>query len=182
MESYERKRRPITLADFLQLITEEEDELQILNCYQTFRVGRPPLLDLDDLEDGNCVPPTMPPPMDDDDDRESDPDEKEYISDEVLNENDLITDPFFYQENIPEIEVQIYNPRLFEHSDWPVDPPSFPMPPEVHLDPPPIVDDNKPCRQAPADAPVIQDIPSLLTPVRSKVGQNSGSRVPDHQE
>ena len=120
--------------------------------------------------------------MDDDDDQESDPDEKEYISDEVLNENDLITDPFFYQENIPEIEVQIYNPRLFEPSDWLVDPPSFPMPPEVHPDPPPIVDDNKPCRQAPADAPVTQDIPSLVTPVRSKVGQNSGSRVPDHQE
>ena len=41
----------------------------------------------------------MPPPMDDDDqdsDSESDPDEEEYFSDEVLNENDFITDPYFY--------------------------------------------------------------------------------------
>ena len=47
----------------------------------------------------------MPLPMDDDDykdsDLESEPGEEEYISDEVLNENDFITDPFFYEENIP---------------------------------------------------------------------------------
>lgn len=47
----------------------------------------------------------MPPPMADDDDQESDPDEEECLSDEVLNENYFITDPFFYQENILEIEI-----------------------------------------------------------------------------
>ena len=67
----------------------------------------------------------MQPPMDDDDqdsDPESDPDEEEYSSAEVLNENDFIIDTYFYQENIQEIEVQIYNPRLSELSEWPVDP------------------------------------------------------------
>ena len=42
--------------------------------------------------DGECVPPTMLQPMDDDDqdnDLESDPDEEEYLSNEVLNENDF---------------------------------------------------------------------------------------------
>ena len=93
----------------------------------------------------------MPPPMDDDDqdsDLESDLDEEEFLSDEVLNENNFITDPYFYQENIREIEVQIYNPRLSEPGDWSVDPPSFPMPPEVHLDPLLIIDDNETRRQA----------------------------------
>lgn len=65
----------------------------------------------------------MPSPMDEDDDyegsdQESDPDEEEYLLDEVLNENDFTTDPLFYQENIPEIEVQIYSPRLLEPNDW----------------------------------------------------------------
>ena len=88
----------------------------------------------------------MPPPLDDDDqdnDPESDPDEEEYLSDEVFIENDFITDPYFYQENIPKIEVQIYKPRLLEPGGWPVDPPSFPIPPEVHPVPLPIIDDNE---------------------------------------
>ena len=111
----------------------------------------------------------MPPPMEDDDyqdsDLESDPDEEEYLSDEVLNENDFITNHFFYQVNIPEIEVQIYNPRLPEPGDWPIDPPSVPMPPEILPDPLPIVDDNKPRRQAPTNAPTAQDTSSLPIPV-----------------
>ena len=62
----------------------------------------------------------MPQPMDDDDlesDPESDPDEEEYISNEVLNENDLIANPYFYQENIQKIDFQIYNPRLSKLGD-----------------------------------------------------------------
>ena len=102
-------------------------------------------------------PPTMPPPMDDDDqdsDLESNPDEKEYLSYEVLNENDFIIDPYFYQEHIQEIQVQIYNPRHPEPGDWQMDPPSFPMPPKFHPDPLPNIDGNEPCRQASVKAPM----------------------------
>ena len=60
------------------------------------------------------------PPMDNDDqdnDPESNPDEKEYLSYEILNENDFITDPCFYQEIIPKIKAWVYNPRLPEPGD-----------------------------------------------------------------
>ncbi|XXG42198.1 hypothetical protein AAC387_Pa01g2530 [Persea americana] len=120
----------------------------------------------------------MPPPMEDDDQdnhRELDFDEEEYLSDEVLNENDFITDPFFYQENVLEIEVQIYNPRLPEPGDWPADPP-FPMPPEIHPDPLPIIDDSEPRRQAPTNALTAQDTSSLSIPVGLKDGQDSSSK------
>lgn len=120
MESSEPMRKPITLAHFPLPITEEEDELQVSNCNHISEIGHPPPSDLDDSDDDDWVPPTMSPPMDSDyqdNDRELEPDEKEYLSNEVLNENDYITDPFFYLEIIPEIEVQIYNPRLPEPSD-----------------------------------------------------------------
>ena len=93
-------------------------------------MGRPPLLDSKDSDD-DWVPPIMPLTIDydyQDSDQESDPDEQEYLSYEILNENNFITDPFFYQENIPEMEVQIYKPRLFEPGEWLVDLPSFPLP------------------------------------------------------
>ncbi|XXG47263.1 hypothetical protein AAC387_Pa02g1935 [Persea americana] len=131
VESPEPMRKPITLADFLLPLTEEEDELQISSCNRISRLGHSSPSYLED-SDGEWVPPTMPPLMDDDDqdsDPESDPDEEKYLSSEILNENDFITDPYFCQENIPEIEGKIYNPRIFEPSDWLVDPPSFPMPP-----------------------------------------------------
>ena len=96
-------KKPITPADFLLPITEEEDGLQISNCNQISRVGLPPFPDSEDSND-KFGPLTMPPPMEDDDyqdsDRESNPDEKDYLSDEMLNENGFIIDPFFYRENI----------------------------------------------------------------------------------
>ena len=64
-KSSEPMRKPITLTNFLLSITEEEDELQILNCNQISRVGRPPFSDLEDSND-DWAPLTMPPPMDDD--------------------------------------------------------------------------------------------------------------------
>ena len=111
-----------------------------------------------------------------DSDQELDPDEEEYLLDEILNENIFITDPFFYWENILEIEVEIYNPRLPEPSDWPVDPHSFPLPPKTHPDPLPFVDDNEPRRQALANTPIAQDTSSPPILVGSKDGQNSGSK------
>ena len=144
-ESSKLMRRPITLADFLLPLSEEEDELQISNCIRIYRSGHYSPSHSED-SNGEWVPPTMPPPMDDDDhenDPESDLDEEEYLSDRVLNENDFITDPYFYQEIISEIEVWIYNPRLPEPGDWSVDPPSFPLLPKVHPDPLPIIDENE---------------------------------------
>ena len=80
-------RKPITLEDFLLPFTKEEDELQSSNCNQISRVGPPLPLDSEDSEDENLVPPTMPPLMDDNDfqdsDRESDPDEEDYLSNEI---------------------------------------------------------------------------------------------------
>ncbi|XXG82451.1 hypothetical protein AAC387_Pa10g0398 [Persea americana] len=116
--------------------------------------------------------------MDDDDqgdDPESDPDEEEYLSDEVLNENDFISDPYFYQEIIPEIEVRVYNPRLPEPDNWPVDLPSFPMPLEIHPDPLPIIDDNEFCHQASIKAFVVQDASSSSMQDRLENGQEGGS-------
>ena len=116
----------------------------------------------------------MPPPLDEDDqdnDPESDPDEEEYLSDEVLNENDFIIDPYFYQKVISEIEVRIYNPRLPKPGDWPVDPPSFPMPPKVHPNPLPIIDDNEPHHQASVKAFTVQDTSSSLMPIQLKDNQ-----------
>ena len=121
----------------------------------------------------------MLPPMDDDDqdnDLESDPDEEQYLSDEVLNENDFITDPYFSQENFPKKEVQIYNPRLPELGDWPVDPPSFPMPPKVHQDPLLIMNDNDPHCQASVKAFMAQDTSSSSMPVKLKDSQGGNSK------
>ena len=89
--------KPITLADFLLPFTNEEDELQNSNWNRLSRLERFSLSDSED-SDGKWVPPTMPPPMDDDDqdsDPKSNPDEDEYLSNEVLNENDFIIDPYF---------------------------------------------------------------------------------------
>ena len=97
---------------------------------------------------------------DQDSDPKLDPDEEEYLSDEVLNQNDFITDPYWYQENVPEIEVKIYNPRLPKPGDWPVDPPSFSIPPEVHPDPLLTINDNEPRRQASVKAFTAQDTSS----------------------
>ena len=151
VESSKSMRKPITLPDFLLLVIEEEDELQLSNYNQVSRVGRASLSDSDDSKYGDWIPPLMPPPMDGDDDyqgsdQESDLDEEEYVSDEVLDGNYFIIDSFFYQENIPEREVQIYNPRLLEPGDWPIDPPLFPLPLEIHPDPLPTMDDSEPCR------------------------------------
>eukprot|EP00268_Persea_americana_P011078 TRINITY_DN14606_c0_g2_i1.p2 TRINITY_DN14606_c0_g2~~TRINITY_DN14606_c0_g2_i1.p2 ORF type:complete len:284 (+),score=65.01 TRINITY_DN14606_c0_g2_i1:3752-4603(+) len=131
-----------------------------------------------DSEDSNgeWVPPTMPPPMDDDDNHDNDlkldPDEEDYLSDEELNENGFITNPFFYQENIPDIEIQIYNPKLPKPGDWPVDHPSFHVPPEIHPDPLSIIDDNEPRRQA----PTAKDTSSSSIPVGLKDGQDGSSK------
>ncbi|XXG41745.1 hypothetical protein AAC387_Pa01g2147 [Persea americana] len=177
-ESPEPMRKPITFANFLLPLTKKEYELQISSCNRISRL-RPSSPSYSEDSDGEWVSPTMPPPIDDDDqgsDPELDLDEEKYLSDEVLHENDFITDPYFYQENIPEIEVQIYNPRLPEPSDWPVDPPSFPMPPEVHPDPLLIIDDNEPCRQVSMKALMAQDIFSSLIPVRLKDSQGGSPK------
>ncbi|XXG62972.1 hypothetical protein AAC387_Pa05g1254 [Persea americana] len=124
----------------------------------------------------------MPPPMDDDDqdnDPESDSNEEEYLSDEVLNENNFIIDPYFYQEIIPEIKVWIYNPRLPEPGDWPVDHPSFTMPLEVHPDPLPIRDDNMPRRQASIKAFMAQDTSSSSMLVGLEDSQGGSSKKED---
>ena len=94
-KSFKLMRKPITLADFLLPLSEEKDELQILNCNRISRLG---LLSPSHLEDSDdeWIPPTMSPPMDDDDqgdDSKLDPNEEEYLSYEILNENDFITDP-----------------------------------------------------------------------------------------
>lgn len=39
-EPYESMRKPITLADFLPLINEDEEEPQAPSCNQVSRVGR----------------------------------------------------------------------------------------------------------------------------------------------
>lgn len=139
-------RKLIALVDFLFPLTNEEDELQISNCNWISKLKCSPPSDSEDLN-GEWVPPTMLPPMDDDDYQDNGPkldlDEEDYLSDEVLSENDFIIDPFFYQENILDIEVQIYNPRLLEPGGWLVNPPSFPVPSEIHPDPLPILDDDE---------------------------------------
>ena len=93
-----------------------------------------------------------------------------------MNENDFITDPYFFQENITDIEVQNYNPRLPEPGDRPVDPPLFPMPPEVHPDPLPIINDNEPCHQASVKAHTAHDISSSSILVRLKDSQDGSSK------
>ncbi|XXG73636.1 hypothetical protein AAC387_Pa07g2521 [Persea americana] len=146
-ESFKLMRKPITLADFPLPLSKEEDELRISNCNRISRLGLP-YPSHSEGSDDEWIPPTIPPPMDNDDqgdDPKSDPDEEEYISDEVLNENDLIIDHYFYQEIISEIEVHVYNPRLPELGDWLVNPPLFPMPLEIHLDPLTIIDGNEFC-------------------------------------
>ena len=122
----------------------------------------------------------MPPPFDDDDqdnDPESDPDEEEYLSDEVLNEDDFNTDPYFYQENILEIEVWIYNPRLPEPGDWPVDRHSFPISPEVHPYPLLIIDDNESNCQAFIKAPTTRGISSSSIPIGLKEVKTAVQRM-----
>ncbi|XXG85977.1 hypothetical protein AAC387_Pa11g0971 [Persea americana] len=94
-ESFKLMRKPITLADFLLPLSKDEDELRISNFNRISRLGLLSPSHSEDSDDG-WIPPTMPPPMDDDDqddDLELDPDEEEYLSDEVLNENDFIIDP-----------------------------------------------------------------------------------------
>lgn len=95
-----------------------------------------------------------------------------------MNENDFITGPFFYQENITTIEVQIYNPRLPEPGDWPIDPPPFPFPLEIHQNPVPIVDDSEPRPRTPTDMTTTHGTsrPNPPIPVRLAVGQSSSSK------
>ena len=98
VESPKPMREPITLEDFLLPPIKEEDELKSSSCNQISILGHSSPSYSED-SDGGWVPPTMPPPMDDDDqciDPKSHPDEKEYLSDELLNENDFINDPYFY--------------------------------------------------------------------------------------
>ena len=62
-ESFKLMRKPITLADFL-LPLSEEDEMKISNCD---RISRLELLSPSHSKDSNdeWIPPTMMPPMDD---------------------------------------------------------------------------------------------------------------------
>lgn len=121
-------RKPITLADFLLSINEDEEEPQVSSCNQVSRVGRSYLSDSEDSDDENRIPPLISPLVDDED---LVPEDEEYLLDKILNENDFITNPSFYQEVIPEIKVRIYYPRAPELGEWPVDPPgspTFPLP------------------------------------------------------
>lgn len=116
-------KKPVTLADFFLPINEEEHEPQTSSCNRISRIRYPSNSkdseDDDELLLGNHVP--VPPPLDGED-REGDIEEEEdeYLSDEILDEKDFVTDPNFYQEVIPEIEVGIYNPREPNHitSSW----------------------------------------------------------------
>lgn len=121
----------------------------------------------------------MQPAMQDDDDyrgsnKESDLDEEEYLSNEVLNEN--VTDPFFYQENIPEIEVQVYNLRPPEPSYWPIDPPPILLPSYIHPDPLPIVDGSEHRLQAFVDLSTMHGAYNPPVLVRLEVGQSCSSK------
>lgn len=105
------------MADFLLPINKDEEEPQVSSCNQVSRAGWSYLSYSEDSDDENKIPPLISSPMDDEG---WEPDDEEYLLDEILNENDFITDPFFYQEVIPEIKLgfMTQEPKNLVNGRW----------------------------------------------------------------
>lgn len=72
----------------------------------------------------------------------ADDDYEEHISDDDWNNGNTDEEVYFFHGDLSDIQVSVYHQKEPIESDWLVDHDPFPIPPEMHLDPLPLVGSN----------------------------------------
>lgn len=75
-------------------------------------------------------------------DQLADDDYEEHISDDDWNDGNIDKEAYFFHGDLLDIQVSACDQKERIENDWLVDHGPFPLPPEMHLDPLPLVRSN----------------------------------------